>query len=450
MTGQVFLGLTIGCARCHDHKYDPLPQADYFRLQAFFAALALVDDEPLATSAERAAFADKQAAWETATAPVREQIAALEAPHRAKIMAEKRGYFPDYMQKIFDVPAAGRTPLEAQMVELASRQMVVESDDVAKRMDEAERHEHAALRKRLREEHGAPPAPLPLATIGRDIGAQAPVTVIPGKTAALEPGFLSVFSPSQPDIHPTGRSTGRRLALARWLASAENPLTPRVMVNRVWQQHFGRGLVASSGDFGRQGERPTHPVLLDWLASEWVAGGMHLKPLHRLLMTSAAYRRSSAPPSAEVLAADPDNALYSRFLRRRLTAEQLRDSLLATSGELNLQMGGPSVRSELPKGISSAYAWKPDADAAQRNRRSIYLLVRRDLPRAAAGSIRHAGHTRELHAPHGYDDGTAGLVLVERAVVARSGRGAGAAGRTIGLGRPRACNPHGLSPRVRA
>ena len=135
--------------------------------------LALVDDEPLATSAERTAFADKQAAWETATAPVREQIAALEAPHRAKIMAEKRGYFPDYMQKIFDVPAAGRTPLEAQMVELASRQMVVESDDVAKRMDEAERHEHAAC-ETVAKEHRAPPAPLPLATIRRDIRAAGP------------------------------------------------------------------------------------------------------------------------------------------------------------------------------------------------------------------------------------------------------------------------------------
>ena len=242
---------------------------------------------------------------------------------------------------------------------------------------------------------------------------------------------------------------GAALALARWLASAENPLTLRVMVNRVWQQHFGRGLVASSGDFGRQGERPTHPVLLDWLASEWVAGGMHLKPLHRLLMTSAAYRRSSAPPSAEVLAADPDNALYSRFLRCRLTAEQLRDSLLATSGELNLQMGGPSVRSELPKGISSAYAWKPDADAAQRNRRSIYLLVRRNLREPLLEVFdmpdTHESCTRRM------DTTTAPQALfLWNAQWSLDRAEALAAGRTIGLGRPRACNPHGLSPRVRA
>jgi hypothetical protein len=151
------------------------------------------------------------------------------------------------------------------------------------------------------------------------------------------------------------------------------------MVNRVWQQHFGRGLVASSGDFGRQGERPTHPALLDWLASEWTARGFQMKPLHRLIMTSAAYRRASAPASDEMLARDADNAPYSRFARRRLSAEQLRDALLATSGELNLQMGGPGVLSELPKGLRSAYAWQPDADPAQRNRRSIYLLVRRNL-----------------------------------------------------------------------
>ncbi|HVU90448.1 MAG TPA: DUF1549 and DUF1553 domain-containing protein [Pirellulales bacterium] len=379
VTGQVFFGLTIGCARCHDHKYDPILQADYFRLQAFFAALALTDDEPLATSAERAAFAEKQAQWETATATLRDEIAALEAPNREKLMAEKRGVFPDYMQKIFDTPVGGRTPLESQMIELASRQLVVSTEDVAKCMTKEQREAHAALRRRLREEHGAPPAPLPVATLARDIGEVAPPTSIPGDDATIEPGYLSVLGPAPPQIQPiAGRSTGRRLALARWIAGQENTLTPRVMVNRVWQQHFGRGF-ASSADFGRQGEPPTHPALLDWLAAQWQADGMRFKSLHRLIMTSAAYRRASLDPSPEMLSADPENALYARFVRRRLTGEQLRDAILAASGELNLEMGGPSVRSELPKGISEAYAWKPDKDPAQRNRRSIYLLVRRNL-----------------------------------------------------------------------
>ncbi len=159
VTGQVFFGLTIGCARCHDHKYDPILQADYFRMQAFFAALALVDDEPLATGAERAAFVEKQAQWESATAALRNALAALEAPPRAKIVAERRGYFPDYMQKIFDMPAGGRTPLEAQMIELASRQLVVSSEEVAKRLVSDERKQHAELRRRLREEFARRPNP---------------------------------------------------------------------------------------------------------------------------------------------------------------------------------------------------------------------------------------------------------------------------------------------------
>lgn len=380
VTGQVFFGLTIGCARCHDHKYDPILQADYFRLQAFFAALALADDEPLATSVERAAFAEKQSQWETATAELRDQIAMLEAPHRAKILVEKRGVFPDYMQKIFDAPANNRTPLERQMIELASRQMVVSTEDVTKRLNKEQREAHAELRRRLREEHDAPPQPLPLATLARDIGDQAPPTSIPGDSESIEPGYLSVLLPAPPQIAPiAGRSTGRRLALARWLAGRDNSLTPRVMVNRVWQQHFGRGLVVTSGDFGRQGEPPTHPALLDWLAAQWQSDGMRFKPLHRVIMTSAAYARASLAPGSELQSTDPDNTLYSRFPMRRLTGEQLRDAILATSGELNLEMGGPSVRSELPPGISAAYAWKPDEDPAQRNRRSIYLLVRRNL-----------------------------------------------------------------------
>ncbi len=221
---------------------------------------------------------------------------------------------------------------------------------------------------------------MPLATLGHDIGERAPVTTIPGDNKSIEPGYLSVLLPAPPKIEPVaGRSTGRRLALARWIAGRDNALTPRVMVNRVWQQHFGRGLAATSGDFGQQGERPTHPALLEWLAAQWQADGMRFKPLHRLIMTSVAYRRASLGISQEILSRDSGNALYSRFVRRRLTSEQLRDALLATSGELNLEMGGPGVRSELPKGISPAYAWQPDADPAQRNRRSIYLLVRRNL-----------------------------------------------------------------------
>ena len=379
VTGQVFLGLTIGCARCHDHKYDPILQADYFRLQAFFAALTCADDEPLARPAERIAYDERLRAWESATAAARQQIELLERPLREQVLGEKRRYFPEYVQDILDMPAERRTPLELQMASLAERQLVVGPNDFLKQMNAEDHKQYVALRKEIKESGGGPPAPLPRAMMARDIGCKASSTTIPGDGEPIEPGFLAVLSPQPPQIKPVGtESTGRRLALARWIADPQNPLTPRVTVNRIWQQHFGRGLVPSSGDLGRQGDRPTHPQLLDWLATEWIAKGFRLKPLHRLIMTSMAYQRTS-DGSAESVARDPDNALLGRFSRRRLSAEQLRDALLATSGELNLQAGGPSVRTELPERINSAYAWKPDPDPAQRNRRSIYLLVRRNL-----------------------------------------------------------------------
>jgi hypothetical protein len=382
VTGQAFLGLTIGCARCHDHKYDPILQTDYYRLQAFFAALDLSGDLPLATRAERAAFDERLARWQASTAEARQQLAALEQPQREQILAERRSLFPADVQAILETPVERRSPFEAQMAALAERQLKVESEELSKRMTVEDRQRYTALRKEIQETGDGPPEPLPRAMIAHEIGPQAPPTKIPGNDGdqPIEPAFLSILAPQPPRIEPTGTgSTGRRLALARWLASPTNPLTPRVMVNRIWQQHFGQGLVATSGDFGRQGERPTHPQLLDWLATEWIANGFHMKPLHRLIMTSAAYRRSSLSGPSGTVARDPKNRLLAQFPRRRLSAEQLRDALLAASGELNLQMGGPSVRSELPEKISAAYAWKPDHDPTQRNRRSIYLLVRRNL-----------------------------------------------------------------------
>jgi hypothetical protein len=175
-------------------------------------------------------------------------------------------------------------------------------------------------------------------------------------------------------------STGRRTALARWIASGDNPLTARVAVNRLWQHHFGRGLVATSGDFGRQGERPTHPELLDYLATELVAAGWQLKPLHRMIVTSATYRQASmASPSAKALEVDPDNKLLWRMRTRRLEAEAIRDSILAVSGELALLAGGPSAYPELPSELRERYGWQPSPDVAQRNRRSVYLFVKRNL-----------------------------------------------------------------------
>jgi hypothetical protein len=219
-----------------------------------------------------------------------------------------------------------------------------------------------------------------------DVGPAAPPTFMlkrgelknPGREIA--PGFLSVIddreAPAAGD--PKRGTTGRRAALAEWLTRPDHPLTGRVIVNRLWQHHFGRGIVGTPNDFGVQGDPPTHPELLDYLARELVDRGWSLKAMHRLMVTSAAYRRSTRA-SAETLKADPDNKLLSRAERRRLEGEVLRDSMLAVSGRLNLKAGGPSVRPELPAELGKVAGWTVTEDKAERDRRSVYVFAKRNL-----------------------------------------------------------------------
>ena len=198
---------------------------------------------------------------------------------------------------------------------------------------------------------------------------------------AVEPGFPAALGDATPDtLLPEGRvSTGRRAALARWLTRPDHPLTARVVVNRLWQHHFGVGLVATASDFGVQGTPPTHPELLDWLAVELVDSGWDLKHLHRLMVLSATYRQDSATDANNPgLVADPENRLLWRARRRRLEGEAIRDAMLALSGELSRTMFGPSARPRLPAEFGTK-GWKPDADARARDRRSVYVLAKRNL-----------------------------------------------------------------------
>jgi len=250
--------------------------------------------------------------------------------------------------------------------------------------------QYQELRTQLRALNEAKPA-AETALIVTEAGPVAPETFVmlrgnphvPGDK--VEPGFLSVLgaqTPSIPPPAPGSKTTGRRAALADWIASPANPLTARVAANRVWQYHFGRGIVRSPSNLGTQGDRPTHPELLDWLASELVAGGWRLKPLHRLIMTSDTYRMSSRP-DAGALAKDPANDAFWRFDMRRLTAEEIRDSVLAVSGSLSPKMYGPGVYPEIPAEVMAGQSqpgkgWgkSPPAEA---NRRSIYVHVKRSL-----------------------------------------------------------------------
>jgi hypothetical protein len=201
----------------------------------------------------------------------------------------------------------------------------------------------------------------------------------------VDPGFPQVVCRENITIAEApsaARTTGRRRALASWIASADNPLTARVMVNRVWQHHFGRGIVRSPNNYGFQGDRPTHPALLDWLAAKLVRQGWHLKPLHRLIMTSSAYRMSSRP-SPDGLAKDPANDLFWRFDMRRLSAEEIRDSILAGSGDLNPRMYGPGIYPEIAPEVLAGQSmpgkgWEKSRPA-EAARRSVYIHVKRSL-----------------------------------------------------------------------
>ena len=354
VTGEVFMGMGMGCARCHDHKFDPIRQSDYYRLQAFFAPMLPRTDLSLGTAKQRAEYEARLREWKSAAAEVLAEIEEIERPHREAVIEQIRIKFPDDIKEMWDRAPEERGPLESQLAELAYRQLYTEGGTfegkIAGRIKGEEKERWEALREKLKEFDELKPRPLPEAFIVTDVGPEAPATFIPGreKGARFEPGVPVVLGMdwcfAEP-IRGNGRSTGRRSALARWLTRGDNPLTARVMVNRIWQHHFGRGIVGTANDFGRLGERPTHPELLDWLASEFVRRGWSVKEMHRLMVSSATYRQSAVGGGREGKMKDPENRLYWRMGPRRMEAEQIRDALLLVSGELDLKMGGPGVKS---------------------------------------------------------------------------------------------------------
>jgi len=389
--GLVFTGLTVGCARCHDHKYDPITQADYYRLQAFFANTAADDSIPLLPAGELAAHNAKLAEWRQATAAIRERMEQLEAPAREAIILDYVEKYPEEVRVALAKAEGERTPFEAQMVAKAklyvspeSHQYIAQTSAVAARLKKVEREEWEGLKKELAAHSSLHPGELPIATGMVDLGEASPRTFLlkggawDSPKEEVRPGFPAVFKTSDPAPKSEGRGTsGRRAALAEWLTSKSNPLTARVIVNRVWQQHFGRGLVGTASDFGVKGDAPSHPELLDWLANWFMEEGWSLKKLHRLLATSDAWRQSSEF-NAAAQSADPENHLLWRFNRRRLPGEAIRDASLSISGMLNPAMGGQSVFPELPDGMVR-YGWSAAKDEPSRNRRSIYVFVRRNI-----------------------------------------------------------------------
>lgn len=386
-TGAVFLGMTYGCAKCHDHKFDPILQEDYYKLQAFFANVSAVDDLVLMTPEQRAAYAKKRALWDEQTKSVRDQMAALLEPARKKLYHSRFiAYAPD-VQAAVEKPADQRTPLERWMVHRSEPFLTLSDEkewDKTLKGDDKVRYEKLA--EELKKFAPLYPGDLPVASCMTELGHDAPPTStlavgnVEKPLKEVAPGYLSILNLPPPKIErPAGvDSTGRRTALANWIADPANPFTARVMVNRIWQYHFGKGIVATSSDLGVMGNRPSNPELLDWLAAEFVRSGWSIKHMHRLMVLSSTYRQSSAFRKDAAEVDDADKFLW-RYPRQRLDAEVIRDSALYVSGLLNLKMGGPGVYAELPDGMPAPRGgWDTDPNPAERDRRSIYIFVRRN------------------------------------------------------------------------
>ena len=339
-TGSAFLGLTLGCARCHDHKFDPITQRDYYRMAAMFAGSE--DREiPIVSRMGVYEYTRFQARL-VAADQIKQKLAALEGRKGAKreltpaMKDERETLLRELGEAYYKAPV-----MYAKANVLTHSEIVPES--------------HVLLRGEFK---------------------QKGETVTPGVPAALDTG-VQIHEPSTGPFVPQ-----RRKALAQWLTSPDHPLLARVMVNRIWQGHFGRGLVATSNDFGRQGESPTHPELLDWLAVEFAARGYSIKAMHRLILLSSTYQMSSVPNEANA-ALDADNRFLWRMNRRRLQAEELRDSVLLSSGGLNLKAGGPSVAVPLSEeeqaGMRDSSQWPVHPDPLEHHRRSVYLQVKRSF-----------------------------------------------------------------------
>ncbi|MES1260394.1 MAG: DUF1549 domain-containing protein [Acidobacteriota bacterium] len=328
VVGAAFLGVTVGCARCHDHKFDPFRQSDYYRLQGFFA-------QAQANDLIRAS-AEEQAAWKAEVTPIQAEMRKLQFQMR-KATEEEKGKLQTQLDALDEKMPLPMTAIYAV------------KDD--------------------------PKQATPIHTLFKGDYLQ-PLEAVGARPLGV---LLPENTPEEPitEEHP-------RLRLANWLTDPANPLTSRVMVNRLWQFHFGRGIVSTGNDFGRMGGKPSNPELLDYLANRFIEGGWEMKPIHRMILLSSAYRQASDSPLEKVaMEKDAENALIWKFTRRRLEAEEIRDSMLTVSGRLNAKLGGPSVLQpidqDLVKMLKRPQYWVATKDKSEYDRRTMYMIYKRNL-----------------------------------------------------------------------
>lgn len=424
--GKGTLGLTVNCARCHNHKFDPISQKDYYKLEA--SLFGYVETEvPLAPKAEAEAYLARNEEIDAKIAALKHAIEDVERPYRDRLQREQiRQRFPENVVRVLSRPENERTPGDTLLLTQVMKAVSVSSAQVDRILTAdagAKKKELAAQIAALTAQR---PTPLPMAEIATDgdyrsspLGEgddtiSCPKCRIPDPAAGpylhkgpgryqappsyflirgdveshgsqMTPGFIDVITYGNPPTEvprPDGRTSGRRLALAQWIASPRNPMTARVIVNRLWQKHFGRGIVATLENFGKMGEPPSHQALLDWMAVD-LTKDWSLKRINKLMMMSDAYQMASTFDAAANTRNDPDNHYLWRFRPQRLEAEIVRDNMLAVGGNINLEVGGEPIFPFIPKDVlTGQYRGKwvntPEGPAAWR--RGVYVYQRRSLP----------------------------------------------------------------------
>ncbi len=389
------MGLTVGCARCHDHKYDPIPQRDYYRLSAILQSAydpydwlppkkRIVEMGLKTELEERATF---NAPVEAELQKLEQDLASKEEPFREKLVNEQLSRLPESLRKdlqsLLEIPEETRSAIQKYLARKFEQTIQPTTVFLTEKFPEL-KAEIEPLHTKITELKGTL-RPEPQVRVLADTGGEPSVSYLLLRGDPLspdepvEPGVPSVLKTDLEPYRvrspwPGADTSGRRLALARWLTQPNHPLTTRVVVNQIWMRHFGRGLVNTPSNFGRSGTPPSHPELLDWLANEFVRRGWSIKAMHRLMMTSTAYRQASRV-NAEILAADPDNILLSRMPLRRMDAESLYDSILKATGQLDPRQFGPPQQLEVK--TNKEVVAKSSENGF---RRSLYVLQRRQTP----------------------------------------------------------------------
>ena len=434
-TSLTFMGMTVSCARCHNHKFDPIPQKDYYRIQAVFFSTRQVD-HPLVPSHQAEANQAERQRVEALIKPLEAKKTGIEKPYHDQIVAREVAKLPEYLQTAWKTPPEQRTEGQRlnvvqieETLKLGSQRNLVQEAHVVALMPDDVKAAHAAVKAEIAALVAQrPPQPASARAIGERARAPLPSYFLhrgspdaPG--SLMPPGVLSAASPSEwtfPEPPADARSSWRRRGFAEWLVQRDNPLTARVMVNRLWQHHFGEGLVRTPSNFGRMGEPPSHPELLDWLAIEFMEKGWSLKAMHRQMLTSQAYQMASRD-RADHVAIDPDNRYLWRMPRLRLEAEIIRDAILSVAGTLDRTVGGPGVLPFIDPERFEKVAprdWRglPDSDPATW-RRSVYVFSKRSIRYPLFAAFDQPNQVNSIDRRHRTTIAPQALILMNNAMV---------------------------------